>query len=195
MKQLYTLMMAVMISMTSFAQTQVDVTISPASGDISAALNAELKQGQTPKNITINLVENGSYTLSTPISPAASVIINGAQGAVIDASNLTSLPSGKKSDEEKGTNSFIVMSNSPATSQTNGYYRVNEVTIKNVTIKGLKNALFSDQEVKYCITDCGLSGLNPCMSGDNPRLRRNAPYAASDKRYILPVNAFSLSSR
>ena len=153
MKQLYTLMMAVMISMTSFAQTQVDVTISPASGDISAALNAELKQGQTPKNITINLVENGSYTLSTPISPAASVIINGAQGAVIDASNLTSLPSGKKSDEEKGTNSFIVMSNSPATSQTNGYYRVNEVTIKNVTIKGLKNALFSDDEVKYCIVN------------------------------------------
>ena len=151
MKKFYSLLVMVMIGMTSFAQTAVDITISPTSGDITAALNQALEGGKVARSITINLAAGGSYTISNPIVPGSSLIINGAKNAVIDASNLTSLPGGKKGDEEKGTNSFILMSSSPAISQTSGFYRVGEVTIKNVTIKGLKNALFSDHEVKYCI--------------------------------------------
>ena len=140
-----------MTFMTSFAQTAVDVEISPASGDITAALNNALN-GKAARSITINLAAGASYTLSNPIMPGNNLIINGADGAVIDASNLTGIP-GKKGEEEKGTNSFILMSDQPAISMTSNYYRVNEVTIKNVTIKGLKNALFSDHEVKYCIVN------------------------------------------
>jgi hypothetical protein len=151
MKKIYSLFLMIMVSMTSFAQTAVDINISPASGDITAALNQALEGGKVARSITINLAAGGKYTISNPIVPGSSLIINGAKDAVIDASNLTSAPGGKKGDEEKGTNSFILMSSSPSISQTSGFYRVSEVTIKNVTIKGLKNALFSDHEVKYCI--------------------------------------------
>lgn len=150
MKKLYSLWMMSMMVMATFAQTSVDVVISPASGDITTALNTAL-DGKTARSITINLKAGGSYTISNPITPGSSVIINGAKDALIDASNLTSVSNGKKSDEEKATNSFILMSSTPAISENKGFYRVKEVTIKNVTIKGLKNALFSDHEVKYCI--------------------------------------------
>lgn len=150
MKKLYSLWMMSMMVMATFAQTSVDVVISPASGDITTALNTAL-DGKTARSITINLKAGAKYTISNPIMPGSSVIINGAEGAVIDASNLTSVSNGKKSSEEKANNSFILMSSTPAISETKGFYRVNEVTIKNVTIKGLKNALFSDNEVKYCI--------------------------------------------
>ncbi len=104
--------------------------------------------------ITINLAAGATYTLSNPISPSGSLIINGAKGAVIDATDLKSAPStgGKSDEEEKATNaSFILMSSTPSVSLTNGYYRVDQITIKDVTIKGLKNALFFDHEVKYCV--------------------------------------------
>ena len=152
MRKIYSLLVMSMIVMASFAQTFTDVMISPTSGDITAALNNYLN-GKTARNITINLAAGGSYTLSNPIMPGGNLIINGAEGAVIDASNLTSVPNGKKSDEEKGTNSFILMSDKPGISQTSGYYRVDQVTIKDLTIKGLKNGLFSDHEQKYCIVN------------------------------------------
>jgi hypothetical protein len=152
MRKYFSLWMLFMIVMTTFAQTSIDVEISPTSGDITEALNNSL-DGKTARNITINLAAGGSYTLSNPIMPGGSLIINGAEGAVIDASNLTSVPNGKKSDEEKGTNSFILMSDKPAISQTSGYYRVDQVTIKDLTIKGLKNALFFDHEQHYCIVN------------------------------------------
>ena len=127
MKKIYSLFLMIMVIMTSFAQTAVDVNISPTSGDITAALNQALEGGKVARSITINLAAGGSYTISNPIVPGSSLIINGAKDAVIDASSLTSIPGGKKSDEEKGTNSFILMSSSPAISQTSGFYRVGEV--------------------------------------------------------------------
>lgn len=149
MRKIYFLWMMTMIVMATFAQTSTDVVISPTSGDITTALNNYLN-GKTARNITINLAAGGKYTLSNPITPGGSLIINGAKDAVIDASNLTSV---KKSDEEKITNTFILMSDKPGISQTSGYYRVDQVTIKDVTIKGLKNGLFSDHEIKYCIVN------------------------------------------
>lgn len=149
MRKIYFLWMMTMIVMATFAQTSTDVVISPTSGDITTALNNYLN-GKTARNITINLAAGGKYTLSNPITPGGSLIINGAKDAVIDASNLTSV---KKSDEEKITNTFILMSDKPGISQTSGYYRVDQVTIKDLTIKGLKNGLFSDHEQKYCIVN------------------------------------------
>ena len=163
MKRIYALWMMAMIAMTSFAQTSEDIVISPTSGDITAALNNALS-GKTARSITINLAAGATYTLSNPISPSGSLVINGAKGAVIDATDLKSAPStGGKSDEEeegKATNaSFILMSSTPSVSQTNGYYRVDQITIKDVTIKGLKNALFFDHEVKYCVLNFTLDNV------------------------------------
>ena len=150
----------VMLSMASMsaqaAQTPKDIVISPTSGDISTAINNELGSDGVAKSITINLAAGGKYTLSRPIEPSASLIINGAQGAVIDASNLANDRSKSSDDEEEnGANAaFIHMSTTPSGVQTNGYYRVDQVTIKDVTIKGLKNALFFDGDNKkalYCV--------------------------------------------
>ena len=67
-----------------------DITISPEAGDISVALDeATTGAGKIAKNITINLAENGAYTITAPINATASVAINGAAGAKIDATNLT----------------------------------------------------------------------------------------------------------
>ena len=150
----------VMLSMASMsaqaAQTPKDIVISPTSGDISTAINNKLGSDGVAKSITINLATGGKYTLSRPIEPSASLIINGAQGAVIDASNLANDRSKSSDDEEEnGANAaFIHMSTTPSGVQTNGYYRVDQVTIKDVTIKGLKNALFFDGDNKkalYCV--------------------------------------------
>ena len=146
------------------SQTSDDIVISPASGDIYAALNDALGTGNTAKNITINLAAGGRYTLSKPIIPSGSLIINGAEGATIDASNLSaSSVNSKKDDEKEGTNNaFIVMSTTPSGVQTNGYYRVDQVTVKDVTIKGLKGAFFSDGDNKkapYCVVNFSIDNV------------------------------------
>ena len=99
-----------------------DITISPASGDISTAL-AEASEGKIPQNITINLTEGASYTISAPIVAPASVTING-NGATIDASGL----SGNMIE-------MAVVENPTEWTEAN-------VTVKELTVKGLKKALF-----------------------------------------------------
>ena len=143
--------------MTAFAQTPVDIEISPASGDITAELNAAIGDGKVAKNITINLAANGNYTLSNPIPAAANVIINGS-GAVIDVTNCMPAPgsgSGDDEEEESGSSAapFILMNSKPQVTATNNFYRVDKIQIKDVTLKGLKNSLFYDNKVAYCIVD------------------------------------------
>lgn len=154
MKKIYALWVMTMFVTVSLAQTPEDIVISPNSGDITVALNNALAGGKVARSITINLTAGGSYTLSNPIVPSGNMIINGAEGAVIDATNLKSAPNsgGHGDEEDEGKDvAFILMSTSPSVGQTSGYYRVNEVTVKDVTIKGLKNALFYDHGVKYCV--------------------------------------------
>ena len=107
-----------------------DITIAPESGDIAEAITAA--QVYAPaKDITINLTEGGAYTLSASIEGAGNIVING-NGATIDASALTdafvkldgSTTFEKKSDDTEST-----------------YYRYEDVVIKNVTIKNLKQSL------------------------------------------------------
>ena len=105
-----------------FIPNPEDITISPASGDISTAL-AEASEGKIPQNITINLTEGASYTISAPIVAPASVTING-NGATIDASGL----SGNMIE-------MAVVENPTEWTEAN-------VTVKELTVKGLKKALF-----------------------------------------------------
>lgn len=53
------------------------------------------------------------------------------------------------------------------------------------------------QLLKYWMSDCGDSGLKPCIRGERPRLRRNSTYTASTNWYVSPVSllrAISFSS-
>ncbi len=65
-----------------------DIVISPATGtDIFTELTAA-EEGKVVGNITINLAENGAYTVSGSIVAPMNVMING-NGATVDASGLT----------------------------------------------------------------------------------------------------------
>ena len=117
----------------------VDITVAPESGDIAEAVDAEAKkvtdEGNVVGNITINLTEKGSYTISKSLTSQGNVVINGAEGVTIDASALsapfiTSSGATTKALKADGTES--------------DYAEVAEITIKDVKIIGLSNSLISN---------------------------------------------------
>jgi hypothetical protein len=116
------------------APEPADVTISPASGDISAAL-LEATELCAAKNITINLTAGGVYTISSSINAPASVTING-NGATIDAANFAG-------------NAIVKMAAS-AEAPTE-ITKVDGISFKDMTVKGLKKALFYSTQKKYDI--------------------------------------------
>ena len=114
-----------------------DVTIAPESGDIAAALTAakeELAYNEVLGNITINLTAGAAYTVSAPIVAPASLTINGAAGAVIDASALET-----------------AMITTPAGDLT--LWKEVSLTIKDVTIKGVKKGVFASAGKNYLYND------------------------------------------
>ena len=112
-----------------------DIEISPAEGDIAAAL-AEASAGKIAENITINLAANGAYTISAPIVPSAGFVING-NGATIDASGLN--------------DAFIKMDKNPNVEKVeSGQYVVKTASkIDGVKITGLTKGLYADNGTAY----------------------------------------------
>ena len=135
----------------TYAPAPEDITVTmDAAGDLSAAIATALtNKNPNAKSMTINLNAVGTYTLKDSIPSAGSVIITGADGAIIDAS-ASSAP-------------FIQLSKTPAVdflpkSGTNpveytDYYGVDKIQIKDVKVTGLKNSIFYDNETKYCVVD------------------------------------------
>lgn len=114
-----------------------DVAISPASGDITAGINAELGSNYFAKNVTINLAENGAYTISAPIKAGGNITING-NGATIDAST------GDNIIGIEGVNGFA----KKADGTDSDHSLVNAITFKDVTITGMTKALVRDLMTK-----------------------------------------------
>ena len=116
-----------------------DIVISPESGaDIAAALSAAKEGILKVGNITINLAKNGAYTVSAPIEAPADLIIFGAEGVTIDASS---------NDGDfitlNGSTEFAKKADGTTVSDL---YLIDAVTIKDVTITGLTNALVKDTQ-------------------------------------------------
>lgn len=109
----------------------VDITISPAEGDIAAALKAETDKVATVGKITINLTEKVTYTVGATLIAPYGITING-NGATIDASaleaNLIEFAA-KAAEDTEWTNA--------------------NVSISGVTVKGLKKALFYSNSKYY----------------------------------------------
>lgn len=121
----------------SAAAEPEDIEISPASGDISAALE-EASAGKLVRNITINLTEGAAYTMSAPIVAPAGLVING-NGATIDASAVDA--------------ALFQLSTTPAVEAVNDYFRVDNMKIADVTITGVKHSIIYDNNTKYCVVD------------------------------------------
>ena len=112
-----------------------DIEITVESGDIAEALNAAKAEVAKVGQIIINLKE-AEYTVSSTLEAPAALYING-NGATIDASALEA--------------PFITMSATPTVEENNTYYRVG-IGINDLTLNGLKNSIFYDNNVKYCAT-------------------------------------------
>lgn len=114
-----------------------NIEISPESGsDIGAVLAAEVEgiKAEDIGNITINLAENGEYTIGQSIVASQSLVING-NGAVINASDLgaafINYPSCTGEKVKKADNS--------------GYYTIVEnITVKDVVIYGLGQSFINN---------------------------------------------------
>ena len=113
-------------------QVPTDVTVAPEDGDITAAL-AAASEGRLAKDITINLKEGVTYTVSGSIVAPYSLTING-NGATIDASSLEAAlittPAGDLAEWMEGS-----------------------LTVKDVTVKGLKKAFYASAGKNYLYND------------------------------------------
>ena len=123
-----------------------DIEISPAEGDIAAAL-AEVSAGKKVRNITINLTKDVTYTVGATLVAPNSITING-NGAIIDVSaleaNLIEFAA-KAAEDTEWTNA--------------------NVSISGVTVKGLKKALFFSNS-KYYYGDFSLINSVVEQAGD-----------------------------
>lgn len=113
-----------------------DIEISPESGsDIGEVLAAEVEGMKEIGNITINLEENGYYTISKSIDASQSLIING-NGASIDASalnnsfiNYASATGEKAKKADDSESDFTIVAN---------------ITVKDVVISGLGQSFINN---------------------------------------------------
>ena len=105
-----------------------DIEISPAEGDITAALAAAI-EGKNVGNITINLTAGVTYTVSGSIVAPAGLTING-NGATIDSSAWEA--------------AFIT---SPAGDLAE--WATAELAIKEVTLKGVKKGVYASAGKNY----------------------------------------------
>ena len=123
-----------------------NIEISPESGsDIGAVLAAEVEGIEKIGNITINLAENGEYTIGQSIVASQSLVING-NGAVIYATDLE--------------NAFIALNSSPTAAflpksetENTDYYGIEKISITGIKVLGLKRSIFYDNSTKYCVVD------------------------------------------
>lgn len=116
-----------------------DIAIAPETGaNISEVLAAAIA-GKKVGNITINLAEGGAYTVNAPIVAPASLYING-NGATIDASG--------------NQGAFIQLSATPdeRIKNSNNYYQLDaELSVKDVTVKGVQGRFFYDNGKQYSL--------------------------------------------
>ena len=131
--------------------------------DIAAAL-ATASEGKTPKEILINLVSGGQYTISKGIETAGDLVIktDGQGQAVIDGSLLET--------------PFIKLATIPAVetvsgraANANGFEVIDQITVNNVKITGLKYQFFYANKQKYLIKSLDVYGSIIGVDGTNKK--------------------------
>ena len=123
-------------------------------GDITAALTAATF-GKTAQNITINLAENGAYTVSNSIEVPAGLTING-NGATIDASALT-VP-------------VIKMSTTPSVSTNEkDAYLSDGIIVKDLKVTGVKYQFIYGNKMKYLLAKVEVDNSVIAIDGTNKK--------------------------
>ena len=106
--------------------------------------------------VTLNLAKDGKYTVDGSLFVSRPLVINGAEGAEIDAS-ANDAP-------------FILMRPLPEIGlNEQGAYEISEISIKDVKITGLKNRLFYANRQNYLIGKLSVENSIIQVDGSTPR--------------------------
>jgi len=106
--------------------------------------------------VTLNLAKDGKYTVDGSLFVSRPLVINGAEGAEIDAS-ANDAP-------------FILMRPLPEIGlNEQGAYEISEISIKDVKIAGLKNRLFYANRQNYLIGKLAVENSVIQVDGTTPR--------------------------
>ena len=110
----------------------------PTGKDIAEEVMNIYAQNPYVGSITLNLAKDGKYTANKPIYISKPFILNGAEGAEVDASGNNGPLIQLAEVPELGLNAA-------------GAYEISEVTLKDVKISGVKNRLFFAARQKYLL--------------------------------------------
>lgn len=150
------------------APVPVDIVVNAEAGDLAAAITAA-EENKIAKSLTLNLKADAAFTLSAPIAVPGDIIING-NGATVDVSNV--------GDALISLETLATSANAPAlhrapTDPANGYTYINEVSIKNITINGIKGSIFWDGNQKVCIENFAIEDAVLALTTESSSLKDN----------------------
>ena len=139
-----------------YGQAATDVVLSPAEGELTAAVEAACK-GKVAKSITVNLAKDGKYTVAAPFFIDCPLAINGAEGAEIDASG--------------NPDQFILMRpvSKDADLNDKNACEIKDIAIKDVKITGLKNRLIYGNRQNYLFGKIAVENCVLQFDGTTPR--------------------------
>ena len=136
-----------MLAPSAFSQEAQDIEISPRTGDIYQAY-VQATSGLTVGKLTINLLSGVNYTITGQLSAQAGIVING-NGAQIDAASLTGPMIAIASKEDYST-----------------WDTVSEITLRNLTIKGIAYQLFRSSQSKYVVDNFNIDNCFVEIAGN-----------------------------
>ena len=152
-----------------FEKPTMSIDVKPAAdSDISEAI-AEASEGIFVQDITITLEADKKYTVSAPIVAPANLTINGAAGATIDASAV----SGPLFQYATSTAPAAAPRRAPAT-PVSGYTYIDNVSIKDVTITGVKGSIYWDGNQKVCIENFSIENAEIALETESSSLKDNS---------------------
>ena len=127
-----------------------DIEISPAEGDIAAALAEAKKDIAKVGDITINLTEGVTYTISATLTAPNNITINGNNATVTVNNDMTD-----NFITLDGTEKFAMKSETEASD----HKLISSVVIADLTITGLQGALVKDAQ-KTLVEELTISNSN-----------------------------------
>ncbi len=144
----------------------VDIVVNPediTDSNITTALTAK-SEGKNVRNITINLAEGGTYTISASIVAPANVTING-NGATVDASGLE----GDIITLNGSTDKVLLGKDGDNDVFDATHFYVESVTVKDITMTGLKGSFIRDAQ-KTLLATLTIENANIQMPSSNKQV-------------------------
>jgi len=114
--------------------------------DLAKVINAGVKKGYTQFELLQNSSNNVRCSVKQPIVTDKAISITG-ENVQIDVEH---------------SDPFIQLSTTPAEAAVNDYFRIDQILLKGLEIKGIKNSIIYDNNTKYCVVDLT---IDDCVLG------------------------------